>query len=1001
MNELSRADGWLQDVVGRAAALDALSGGEALQWPQTLRRLVASADRSPATGFLRTEVPLPFEELLAAPVAQASDDLRAQAPSGRLADSALTALQRDLLRRLCRLSARALQHEFALQRTTRGSFSSGLLRFQPAGSRDLYLAFVHDVRATRFEAIFREYPLLARAMALAIEHWRDAAAEMLRRLDDDVREIETTFLDGAAAGAVVALRPSLSDPHHGGRTAAALDFESGLRVFYKPRSLEPERALFAFLSWSHERGAPVSSRQVRILPRPEYGWMEAVQPRACADVDDVRLFYIRAGGLLAVAYALGMTDLHQHNILADGAHPIVVDAETLLHPREKVERDGRRDAAGYAAARRLRDSVLNTGLLPSWSLAPDGDVFDASGLGAHDGAKTSFLDAIWHAINQDGMYYEYELVRVPAAANRPAVDGQKTIADRYRPEIVDGFRRTYRVLAQHRRQIVAPDGPLAPLASLSSRYVFRATRAYFHVLADLGRPDRLRDAGIARDRVDMLGETLSDRGAPGPFSPLLEAERAALFQGDIPRFSVPVRGEEIRTGSWSCAPGALEPDAFGAARARIEALSDDDLEQQCALVESSFAGRADDTESRRPSRPKGSLSDDESVAEATTIGREIARRAVRASRRVAWLGFATDYAAARLRPDVVDDGLYEGRAGIAVFLAALARSTGQADFRALAEEAIAPLRGPHGSGREIVRSLDLGIASGVGGRLYALVTVSHLLSDDEMLLDAVRTASHLERERIDAEEEVDVIRGVAGLALGLAALNARAPSAALRRTMDDCARKLLASRTASERGHLAWTGRRERALTGFSHGAAGIAYALLRLRAADPTWRDAVRGAHAYEAEHFSAPDGNWADLRRPEVSTGRPACGNSWCHGAPGIALERMAWLAEYPDDAAAKLDVNAALATIRASRFDVDSLCCGAAGVVEILSHVREDSEAPRRLASEIVLRARAESGYRPASADRRVFHPGLFQGIAGVGYQLLRIADPRLPALLSFGE
>ncbi|MFZ9229613.1 MAG: lanthionine synthetase LanC family protein, partial [Prochlorococcaceae cyanobacterium] len=69
-------------------------------------------------------------------------------------------------------------------------------------------------------------------------------------------------------------------------------------------------------------------------------------------------------------------------------------------------------------------------------------------------------------------------------------------------------------------------------------------------------------------------------------------------------------------------------------------------------------------------------------------------------------------------------------------------------------------------------------------------------------------------------------------------------------------------------------------LTGFSHGAAGMAAALARLAqaTADERYAEAARRAIAYERSVFVAETGNWPDFR----SSAEP---NEfmlrWCHGA------------------------------------------------------------------------------------------------------------------------
>ena len=80
-------------------------------------------------------------------------------------------------------------------------------------------------------------------------------------------------------------------------------------------------------------------------------------------------------------------------------------------------------------------------------------------------------------------------------------------------------------------------------------------------------------------------------------------------------------------------------------------------------------------------------------------------------------------------------------------------------------------------------------------------------------------------------------------------------------------------------------------LTGMSHGASGIAVALLELYSETrrEEFLDTARGALAYEEALFDPVVGNWPDLRGVDEpgSPPRPiSYGRAWCHGAPGIAL-------------------------------------------------------------------------------------------------------------------
>ena len=74
-----------------------------------------------------------------------------------------------------------------------------------------------------------------------------------------------------------------------------------------------------------------------------------------------------------------------------------------------------------------------------------------------------------------------------------------------------------------------------------------------------------------------------------------------------------------------------------------------------------------------------------------------------------------------------------------------------------------------------------------------------------------------------------------------------------------------------------------RNLTGFSHGASGIAWALLELYnvTGEARFRDAALEAFRYERHCFNPTEQNWPDFRDRQTSF--PVY---WCHGAAGIAL-------------------------------------------------------------------------------------------------------------------
>jgi lantibiotic modifying enzyme len=164
-----------------------------------------------------------------------------------------------------------------------------------------------------------------------------------------------------------------------------------------------------------------------------------------------------------------------------------------------------------------------------------------------------------------------------------------------------------------------------------------------------------------------------------------------------------------------------------------------------------------------------------------------------------------------------------------------------------------------------------------------------------------------------------------------------------------------------------------------------------------------MQSAHSFERAHFSEKDGNWPDLRGAGESTEPPHFMTSWCHGAPGIGLSRIA-CSELINDAGLSAEVEAATETaLNHSLADLDHLCCGNLGRLELLAW---SASRDRRIHSQLALSlaqvvdgAKRRGGYRlfhhlPPGA----WNPGFFRGTAGIGYSLLRqVAPGRLPNVM----
>ena len=209
---------------------------------------------------------------------------------------------------------------------------------------------------------------------------------------------------------------------------------------------------------------------------------------------------------------------------------------------------------------------------------------------------------------------------------------------------------------------------------------------------------------------------------------------------------------------------------------------------------------------------------------------------------------------------------------------------------------------------------------------------------------------------------------------------------------------------------------KQRNLTGFSHGTAGIGYALLELSLATncSKYLEAAEQAFRYERHWFDAATDNWPDFRE-EPARGkrgkRPlSFAAYWCHGAPGIALSRLRAY-ELLRDEACKDEASSGLRTTRETTEAIlrsgignFSLCHGLAGNAEVLlygsqvlgQHTTGGSGLTHEVAHHGIERY-AKRGHSWPCGTGSGQTPNLMLGLAGIGYFYLRLHDPATPSVL----
>src|SRR5580693_1184869 len=984
---------WIEDAVWVEAALQD-----------------ASANAAPLPGPGNAD-PCAFEQLFTPLVAQADtrlwSGLDAQV-SDNLNEAARASLRLALLRELSSLGTAALYERFAKARNAGSQQHDAAGPAQHNGTAR-YDRFVAEMQAGGWRRLFEDKPVLLRLLATVTRQWIETSREMVLHLDADLAVIRRDILHSANTGRVAGFEGNLSDPHNEGRSVRIVSFEDGARVVYKPKDLRPDAAWHALVERLNGAQAPLELKAVRAIARDGYGWTEFIDHAACADEADFARFFRRAGGWLALFHCFAATDMHQENMIACGDHPVPIDLEMILQAgAEERSAEAPEDFAFAAAAEIVSNSVTSVGLLPAYGRSPENIVFAVGGMTADWNART---EVTWDKINSDAMRPAKSNLAARTSPNLPHVDGRNARFGDYVDDFVAGFEQYAKFLSRYGRGAGRVD-LFEGFAGVPVRNVVRATRFYYMLLQRLRNHKTMDDGVVWSAQADFIARLSDWQSDNNPLWPLQQAERAALVVLNVPHFVSPSDGHDISDANGHSVHVAL-PSGLDRARLRFENFDEREIAWQIEVV------RENTNSIPRSAKPKAAelqeISQQDSasaptketfIAEADRIAADLAHYAIRRGPSVAWIGL--DWLGDSEFSQLVCLGpdLYNGICGIGVFLAAHAAVRGNKASAELAYAGLAQLRKNLESrnAARMARSLGVGGAVGLGSIVYALAVMAKCLQDDGLLADAWQAAELFTDDLIAADKQLDVVSGSAGAILGLLRLYRDTRSDdALRRAVK-FGEHLLGQPRLGPDGQRTWVGQGSgsRGLNGMSHGAAGFAYALASLAQATGRAEFAQAAAEciAFENSSYDAQRHNWPDLRE----AGGLLWPCQWCHGAPGIGLARIATSRlGGMDDARLKTDIqNAVEGATQGRPTAVDTLCCGALGGVEFFCEAgsalgRDDLRALAGERLTAVLQTAAAAGdYRWNSGQGR-FNLGLFRGLAGVGYTLLRRVDGALPNVL----
>jgi len=391
---------------------------------------------------------------------------------------------------------------------------------------------------------------------------------------------------------------------------------------------------------------------------------------------------------------------------------------------------------------------------------------------------------------------------------------------------------------------------------------------------------------------------------------------------------------------------------------------------------------------------------------AISIGNSICRDAFHHHGQCNWLGVDLDIKGKISKPflSALRGSWYNGTSGIAWFLAQLYTISNDNRHRLTAlggiEQAL--------QCADMIQNKKLGFHTGLSGIAFSAVEIGEKLGNNDLIERGLQLLQSL-NQLPESEYSLDVINGCAGAICAGIRINNKHNSDILNELLFKMGDYLLKKAQVRPEG-ISWNTMpysSKNHLTGYGHGAAGIASALLELHqySQEKRYQKAAFAGFAYEDSHYNPAQENWPDFRELDSANSsaveQPIYARAWCHGAPGIGLSRFRAFIHTGNERFKESALTATNTTIRLfglKELGNYSLCHGLFGNADLLHYATDItgnkiySQKVEEAALEAIKKYELRKIPFPVGSKGDLSSPSMMLGMAGVGYGFLRLVDKK---------
>lgn len=882
----------------------------------------------------------------------------------------------------------------------------GLLKGDTSEDRYKYFEKVLLFDTEFVTSLYARYNVLAEVLLKAADDDCKYFIEIIKNYEND-KELIKDKLGVSDCGNIKLIDTGKGDKHNG-KSVAFVEFEDGTKLIYKPHSLGTETGFFRLIEWfnSERTDNLLDMKATESADAGDHGWSLIIKCKDAESMQDVNDFYIRAGQMLCFLYTMNTVDCHFENIISDGAYPILVDCETLFHPHIIGRNSGigrKSDRIYELMTHHIDTSVMKVGLLPNFIIGgKNNDIrFDISGLGECGDHEFPFRQMRLIDDGRDTVRITYDFLKAKNTNNCPKYNGKQYSSYGYSKQLKAGFENTFKWILERKNEY--KENVHKFFADVDIRLLFRATHIYARLLLTSYHPDFLEDSPSRKAILARIGINSDEETRR-----MIKSEARSMEKGNIPLFTCKIDEKDIYSDDELAWKDYLEKSPMDYADEKIDEMSEETLYKQSEYIAMSFNMTDSSTEKDLTGIKFGNPDEinDENKAEWIKTAKDIGDYLLSMSLVMEdggrihrnWISCTlkgNSESAADVTPVGYD--IYNGSSGIILFLAKLSEITGDEKYIKAAKESLNSIYSffDEFGDNELC---SVGLFNGISGYLYAMNEVYSMTHDEECRKYMDITLDVIEKS-VAAMENYDIIGGVAGCISALTTIYEKPDTSEemkirCRKITNDCIEKLKQAAQENKLGGISWKpDYDDKAMTGFAHGNAGIIAVLAKAQRIFGERDDVnklIEDALKFERMLYNKEEGNWL------INDAESKYGNGWCHGVPGILLEKAELIANEYKETDIYSEYQAALGTTVNYSFGIGpSLCHGDLGNLQIVHYAAEvnsDEELIQRCENKFdeIVKKVIIPRYRGKSF-RGTNSAGLMIGSAGFGYTILRMACP----------